>query len=52
MSQMTDARPRDTFSLLKKMVEHYRIRQEAPDFTGEPLLDLSIGNPDLAPDQQ
>ncbi|CND11885.1 aminotransferase [Yersinia intermedia] len=52
MPQMTNTMPRDTFSLLKTMVEHYRMRQNAPDFKGEKLLDFSIGNPDLTPDQQ
>lgn len=52
MTPMTNTMSRDTFSLLKTMTERYRIRQEASDFTGESLLDLSIGNPDIAPDQR
>ncbi|WP_392435836.1 pyridoxal phosphate-dependent aminotransferase (plasmid) [Yersinia sp. HM-2024] len=46
---MTNTMPRDSFSLLKILVERYRTRQQMPDFMGKPLLDLSIGNPDLAP---
>lgn len=49
MIQMTNTMPRDSFSLLKILAERYQTRQEMPDFTGKPLLDLSIGNPDLAP---
>ncbi|BEM02345.1 aminotransferase (plasmid) [Serratia marcescens] len=49
MIQMTNTMPRDSFSLLKILAERYRTRQEMPDFMGKPLLDLSIGNPDLAP---
>ncbi|VTR59381.1 LL-diaminopimelate aminotransferase [Serratia fonticola] len=50
MNQITASGPRNAFTLLKTLAERYRTRQEAADFTGEPLLDLSIGNPDVAPD--
>ncbi|CAO96208.1 pyridoxal phosphate-dependent aminotransferase [Erwinia tasmaniensis] len=40
---------RDAFTLVKMLVDRFRSRQNAPDFTGAPLLDLSIGNPDIAP---
>lgn len=49
MIHMTKTMSRDSFSLLKILVERYRARQNLPDFNGKPLLDLSIGNPDLAP---
>ncbi len=50
MTHMTGSRPRDAFTLLKKMTDRYRMQQDEPGFTGLPLLDLSIGNPDLAPE--
>ncbi len=42
--------PRDSFALLKSLTQAYRARQEMPDFRGNSLLDLSIGNPDIIPD--
>lgn len=44
------AAPRDAFALLKTLADRYRARQAAPGFAGPALLDLSIGNPDLAPE--
>lgn len=50
MNQMTDYTPNDVFTLLKKMVERYCPHPNMPNFAGPSLLDLSIGNPDLAPE--
>ncbi|MDA5537415.1 pyridoxal phosphate-dependent aminotransferase [Yersinia mollaretii] len=50
MKPMTDPTPNDVFTRLKTMVERYRPRADMPDFAGSALLDLSIGNPDLAPE--
>jgi len=46
----SDTTLRDSFALLKKLTEAYRIRQRMPSFKGKPLLDLSVGNPDIVPD--
>lgn len=44
------SKPRDAFVLLKSLIEGYRQRQADPATAGPPLIDLSIGNPDLPPD--
>ncbi|MGQ6551094.1 MULTISPECIES: pyridoxal phosphate-dependent aminotransferase [unclassified Serratia (in: enterobacteria)] len=52
MPPLNNTMPPDAFTLLKAMVEGYRSKQNASDFVGVPLLDLSIGNPDIAPELQ
>lgn len=49
---MNHSSSRDAFTLLQTLSERYHLRQQAPDFSGEKLLDLSVGNPDLAPDKR
>ncbi|HHA2288206.1 TPA: hypothetical protein ACOEAZ_004376 [Enterobacter asburiae] len=50
MIKHSDTTLRDSFALLKNLTEAYRIRQRMPSFKGKPLLDLSVGNPDIVPD--